>query len=389
MKRHIHFYYASWQNESRAWRAGMTALEHDLASEIRYVGYMVPQLPVQQQIAAGQFIVRVGAEPGPPGGSRFKRVLALPRWWGACIRDVNAEDVSLVVVHSLAALPIGVHFSRKHRLPLLYDAHELETERQGWSWPVRRLARAVESRLIRACDHVIVVNDSIRNWYLSSYPGIEVSVVRNVPVKPDCIGVSRLRETLGISDRVLLYVYCGALSTGRGLSQLIEAFRGLAPDRHLVLIGDGPSRDTLMALAAGIKNVHFHPLVPQSELIALLRGADVGLCVAEGRSLSYQLGLPNKVFEYALAGLAICVGPGPEFERFANTYPAAKIANPTIENLRFTLMEWTREEIDSLRPLIAKYEVPVWRDESRRLLAAFDKAILNGVSKWMHAKVCS
>jgi glycosyltransferase involved in cell wall biosynthesis len=381
--RHLHLGYTAWNNASRAYRSGKTALDWRYATCVDYVGYKGAGLPIEQLHSEGQRILRVGAEPAPPGSSRLLRALSLPRWLKACLRESRVDDATLIVAHSLAALPAAVLLARRHHLPLLYDAHELETERAGWSKQIRLIAKAVESRLIRKCDHVILVNDTIRDWYLDAYPGIDASVVRNVPVAPAVIGRSKLRETLNLPSDVLVYVYCGALGADRGLVELIEAFRDLGPDRHFVMIGYGHGKDALISQARGLGNIHFHDAVPQSELVTLLSGADVGIVVLRTDSLSYEYAMPNKLFEYAAAGLGVITGKGPELERFAREYPASKSADLTNASLRAAITAWSRDELDRLRPAIAAYTPPSWQTEQHRLIAAFDLAIENGRLRWI------
>lgn len=382
MTRHLHYYFSAWTHEARAWRAGALAQERGYATEIDYIGCKGPGLPEEQQHAEGQRIFRLGAEPAPPGSSRLLRMLSLPRWFKACLRESRTDDAALIVAHSLAALPVAVRLARRHRLPLLYDAHELETERAGWSKPIRMMARGVEARLIRKCDHVILVNDSILEWYLDAYPGIDASVVRNVPVKPTKIGTSTLRETLNLPAEALVYVYCGALGSDRGLSELIEAFRSLGADRQFVMIGYGNGKDALVAQAQGLDNVRFHDAVPQSELITLLSGADVGIIVPRTDALSYKYMLPNKLFEYAAAGLGVITGKGPELERFSHEYPASKSTDLTLDSLRAAIFAWSRDELDRLKPEIEAYLPPSWQTEQHRLISAFDRAIENGHRRW-------
>jgi len=383
MTRHLHYYFSTWRNESRAWRSGALARAQGYATDIDYIGYKGPGLPDEQQHAERQRIRRLGPEPSPPGSSRILRALSLPRWFSACSSESRVGDATLIIAHSLAALPVAVRLARRHRLPLLYDAHELETERAGWSKPIRKIARAVEARLIRKCDHVILVNDSIRDWYLDAYPGIDASVVRNVPIAPARTGTSTLRETLGLPSDALVYVYCGALGADRGLSELIEAFRGLGQGRHFVMIGYGHGKDALVAQAQGMRNIHFHDAVPQSELVTLLSGADVGVVVLRADALSYEYAMPNKLFEYAAAGLGVITGRGPELERFANEYPASKRADLDLESLRKAINAWSRDELDQMKPSIAAFTPPSWQTEQHRLLAAFDRALENGHRRWM------
>lgn len=372
MSVHLHLYFCGWRDESRAWRAGAAAIEAGLADEVFYVGHRVTGLSDREQIGPGQAILRLGREPARPGSSRWERALGLPQWWLACRRLLKPDRVSLIVAHSLASLPLGVWLSKRWGTPLLYDAHELETERNGWSWPIRRLAKVIETRLIRACDHTIVVSDSIQGWYESAYPGLSVSTVRNVPIFSGRIGESSLRETLGLPSHAIVFVYCGVLGGSRGLPELVAAFDKLEPDRHLVLIGTGPLEESLRVQSQGMPNVHLHDRVPQSELITLLSGADIGVMVPSTKSLSYRFALPNKVFEYAAAGLAICVGTGPDLQRFADSYPGARTAELSVLSLRQMALSWTRKELDQLRPMIAEFQPPTWEAEKARLLAAYE-----------------
>lgn len=375
---HMHLGFTPWTNASRAFREGDAAFECGYATEAVYVGYKSPGLADTETVDDHKTILRIGAEPAPPGSARIVRALYLPTWWRACLSELSVAGVELVIAHGLAALPAAVRLARRHSLPLLYDAHELETERAGWSKPIRMIAKMVERRLIRKCDHVTLVNDSIRDWYLNAYPGIDCSVVRNVPNQPETIGESPLRATLGIDPQAMVFTYCGALGKDRGLEEMIEAFRGLDGSRHLVLIGYGPNKEALTAQARGLGNVHFHEAVPQSELVSLLTGADVGIIVPRIEALSYRFMLPNKVFEYAAARLAIIVGNGPELARFAHEYPATVSADLTLDSLRQAITRWTREDLQAMQARVADYEPPSWQKEQPRLLAAFDRAIARG-----------
>ena len=380
---HLHLGFNAWENQSRAWRAGTTAIEQGYASAVLYVGYKKVGLEDYEDIAPDQSIIRIGATPVASGSQRWRRASSLPRWWHACQNQIAMEGVSMITAHSLAALPAAVWLSRKHRIPLLYDAHELETRRNGWSWPIQRVADAFEAQMIRHCDHTIVVNESIQDWYCAAYEGISISTVRNVPVRPEVkeSQASILRRDLNIDEQALVFVYCGLFADGRGLSELIDAFKGLDGDRHLVLIGDGPMQDALAAQAANVPNAHLYPFVSQSALISLLKGADVGVSVLATDSLSYYHALPNKIFEYAAAGLAICVGQGIEMLRFAAEYPLAKSAHMTAESLRHVLSQFTREEIEIARPAMAAFTPPSWQSEYTRLIAAYELTMAQGTKR--------
>ncbi len=66
------------------------------------------------------------------------------------------------------------------------------------------------------------------------------------------------------------------------------------------------------AVCRDIPNIHFHPYVTPSQVIALAREADIGFCMLDADCLSYTLSLPNKFFEYAMAGVPIVANDLPE-----------------------------------------------------------------------------
>lgn len=375
MSSHLHLYYCAWTNESRAWRAGDSALRHGLAEKVLYVGYRVASLSDKEEICVQQSIHRIGSEPVAPGRSRWLRAASLPRWWLACLREIDLSDVTLIVAHSLAALPAGVALKAKYGIPLVYDAHELETERAGWSLPVRKISRLFERALIRNCDQVMVVSNAIRDWYLVQYPGLPVTTVRNISDSTPPVGKSPLREQISIGNDVLLYTYCGAITRGRGLEELVDVFRELETTHAIVFIGNGAADDELRQKAIGAKNIFFKDAVPVNDLVTLMSGADVGVFVPSSLSLSYQYCLPNKVFEYAAAGLPMLLGEGPELASFAENYQAARTTGINRECLKEAIKAWSIDDVRGAR-LGITYKPPTWHDEESRLLGVFGQAMM-------------
>lgn len=371
---HLHLYYCAWTNESRAWRAGTSALRSGLAKHVRYVGYRSETLPATQELSEGQSIHRIGATPAPPGSSRWLRAASLPRWWWACLQEIELSDVTLIVAHSLAALPVGLVLKRRARVALVYDAHELETERAGWSLGIRRVARFFERRLIRGCDHTLVVSDAIKDWYRNAYPGVTVTTIRNVADTKPPSGLSPLRANLKIDVGTLVYAYCGAITRERGLEELIDVFGELNGDYALVLVGAGPAVEELRIRAKGMTNIYFHPAVPVAELVTLMAGADVGVFVTASPSLSYRYCLPNKVFEYAAAKLPMLLGDGPELQRFAKQYPVARTISSDRAAVFAAVSTWSRDEIREARSRI-QYTPPNWGDEERLLLEVYKRVL--------------
>jgi len=88
---------------------------------------------------------------------------------------------SIIQCHSLSSLPAAVLTRAAARTPLVYDARELETETNGLRGVNQVFARRLEKTLIRHCDAVLCVSDSIADWYAHEYRIPRPFVVRNIP----------------------------------------------------------------------------------------------------------------------------------------------------------------------------------------------------------------
>jgi glycosyltransferase involved in cell wall biosynthesis len=109
-------------------------------------------------------------------------------------------------------------------------------------------------------------------------------------------------------------LYVGGLMAGRGLEQLVDAMPHVEGG-VLVFLGDGVLAASLRqrAAAAGIADrVRVIPPVPSSEVIDVAASADVGVSPIVPSCLNYRYSLPNKLFQYMAAGLAVVASDFPQ-----------------------------------------------------------------------------
>ncbi len=106
-------------------------------------------------------------------------------------------------------------------------------------------------------------------------------------------------------------LYQGNLQPDRGLERLVQAARFLERDIVIVMMGKDMT-GTRARLEAGIaregvaERVKIIAPVPYKDLLDWTASADIGLIVyAADYSLNVQMMLPNKLFEYLMAGLPV------------------------------------------------------------------------------------
>jgi glycosyltransferase involved in cell wall biosynthesis len=121
----------------------------------------------------------------------------------------------------------------------------------------------------------------------------------------------------GCSEGDFVAVFTGTHGVANGLESVLAAAEILKrrgrEDIKLVLIGDGKSKADLVRQAAEkqLTNCIFMGLVPKTELVRYLAGADVGLMILANVPAFYYGTSPNKFFDYIAAGLPVlCNYPG-------------------------------------------------------------------------------
>ena len=220
--------------------------------------------------------------------------------------------------HDLNTLAIGVRCKQaRPGTRLVYDSHELATERSRMGrWAKWRAGRQ-ERRGLGHTDERIWTTRTRAEYIVRRYGIPFPTLIHNVPERMEVKQGWDLRERLGIpADRRIL-LYQGSIQEFRGIEESIEAVTLL--DRCvLVVIGYGYHRPALeeMVRRRGLDDrVRFFGPIPNDELLYYTASADVGLCVIRGQSLSYRWSMPNKLFEYMMAGIPIVASDFEEMGR--------------------------------------------------------------------------
>jgi glycosyltransferase involved in cell wall biosynthesis len=143
------------------------------------------------------------------------------------------------------------------------------------------------------------------------YKARQVTLVRNTPIYQAVEKNDRLRQYLGLGPEVRIALYQGNIQEDRRLDTLVRAAKFLERDVVLVLMGKDMrktvSKLQVQAIGEGVaERVKSVPPVPYEELLEWAASADIGLIIyAPDHSLDVKMCLPNKLFEYMMAGLPV------------------------------------------------------------------------------------
>jgi O-antigen/teichoic acid export membrane protein/glycosyltransferase involved in cell wall biosynthesis len=215
--------------------------------------------------------------------------------------------------HDITALPPCFVASRLRRKPLVYDAHELPlVDPHIVNRPLLRTSSVVLLRaMMPRCTAVVTVSRPLASELERRYGGPTAVVVRNVPEYQPVLASDRIVRSLGLgpgtAPRIVLYQ--GGFQANRGLHAAVLAAKFLEPGTVVVLMGRGETQAQLEALIDrdGVSDrVKILPPVPYDELLEWTASADIGLLVNTPEfSPNVRMGLPNKLFEYLMAGVPV------------------------------------------------------------------------------------
>lgn len=232
---------------------------------------------------------------------RLGRLVSLTLAFRRAGRALEAADV--VHANDLDALPAAWLLTRIFRARLVYDAHELYSDFE--SSPPRlssAVMRWLEGALGRRADAVVTVTDEIAEELTRRF-----RLRRSPIVVLNCPDLDPVEPTLRSTDDPLRVIYQAAVGHSRDLSELMAAAR-LVPSVQLTLRVLGADRDQLEAEAAALpRPPHIAEPVAPDGIVAALRDHHIGLVIDRPLGLSNELTLPNKAFEYMMAGLALVV----------------------------------------------------------------------------------
>ncbi len=285
---------------------------------------------------------------------------------------VHANDVNTLVPGWLASRWSGAR--------LVYDAHEISADREGYRGRIW-LVKLVEKYFGVAAAGRITTTRTRADWFIENYGYPDMGVVQNRPLQ-SAVQANRIRTTYQIPSDRLVALYQGGLQPGRGLHNMIEAVRPI-PQVHLVFVGDGRQRASLEAAAADLSHrVHFVGQVPLDELPAWTSSADVGLQTLRNTCLNHYSTDSNKLFEYVMGGLAVVASDFPEIRRIVGAHKLGILVDPddvsaisaAIRTLADNPAELERLQDNAER---ARSELN-WRSQVPAFLAVYQQAAADG-----------
>jgi glycosyltransferase involved in cell wall biosynthesis len=288
-------------------------------------------------------------------------------------------DADIWLANDWTMLPVAHRLAQETGGAFGYDTHELATEEFAgqfrWRLWKRPLVRAIEGRFIGDTAVISAVSRGIaeRLQCLYSLPATPI-IIRNTPPYE--------RISFRPTAAAIHVIYHGIIAPGRGLEALIDSVSYWRSEFDLTIRGPGHDRfryDLQNRISRrGLQNrIRLTPPVPMTVLVQEAAAFDVGIFVLPMTSRHDEFALPNKFFEYIMAGLAICVSDLPEMAQLTRQYDLG-VTIPRIDPavIAATINRLSPSQIDGYkRNALATAHELCWERECVQLVSAYDALV--------------
>lgn len=340
-----------------------------------------------ERFASAYEVTTCGYGPTPPGVARHIRIpddqpendlngrLITLRWYSRAYWSLSAVawarralqpgDYDIVLANDVEAVPValglrpvsGVLADLHEYTPRLHEEHALWKKRIGpfYDWLCRRyVARATRWT-------------TVSNGLVSEYErqfGFRAELVTNAAPYVDL-------EPAPVTSPIRL-VHSGACLRNRQIMLIVDAVIDAESDVTLDLYltpNDPGYLDELRQRASGNPRITVRDAVPYSELVRTLNGFDVGVHLLPPVNFNNIWALPNKLFDYVQARLAVVVSPTAEMAAYVEQYGLGLVSDDfTAAGLTAAINRLTPESVaafkqrssDSARSLAADKQVDIW-----------------------------
>ena len=368
----------SFTNDSRVLKSGKSLVA--AGYQVRVIALHDGSELASKETIDGIAVYRV--ELRSKGWSKWKPVqlLKYAEFVFRVCRDYQGAEI--LHCNDLNALFAGVVckcVSRNKPL-IVYDAHEHESERNGFSTLMRRVTRWVERALLPHADRVITVSSSIADDYEKIYRIARPEVIYNAPYFSERLGSNILRTRLGIAERQKIFLYQGALVPGRGIEVALRVFERVNSELCLVVVGGGPLAHLVQQASARCSNIFHVGMVSPADLAELTCSADYGIALIENTCRSYYMCMPNKLFEFMMAELPVVVSNMLELEGFVTKYRVGVVSGASESDLNSAIHAIVGGDYEGyVRNIRVVKSMFTWEQQERKLIGLYDS--LAGVNR--------
>ena len=284
--------------------------------------------------------------------TRYKNGIA--RYWSFYhkVKKINKEVKPDIFIAS-DLFSLGVLYKLNKSCLKIYDCREIYSKLASLiNRPIKQLFWTYYEKMnYRYVDRVLVTAKKDKDFLISKYGLKDISIIMNFPSINNEKSTINLREKFNISKNKKIFLYQGAIQAGRGIEEMI-ALLSHFENSVVCIIGDGEHKRQIIKLINRLNvsnRVFFTGNIAYKKLLSVSKQADIGFSLIQPLSKSYKQALPNKLFEYGLAGIPTIASDFSEIKNYIIKFKLGKAVAPSdiTEHINAVnkLLKWNNSKI--------------------------------------------
>lgn len=285
-------------------------------------------------------------------------------------------DYELIIVHHFDALELASNLKEIKKVPVIFNAHEyypLEFDNNvEWMRYVHPKMMRIGNKFLKNIDLCFSVGNHIGSTYQSQF-GLKTITIPNTKIYHD-LQPSQVESPIKL-------IHHGAAIRERKIELMIEVMDELGPGYELDFIlvpGDPIYINELKNKKTNHLNINFIEPVDVSEIPIIINQYDIGIFLLSESNFNYKYALPNKLFEFIQARLAIAIGPSPEMADIVRKYNIGVVSDYIdSQSLAQEILKLTPKQLESykINTNIAARELNI--EENHRLIRRSVEDLIN------------
>lgn len=263
---------------------------------------------------------------------------------------LNNESFDFIISNDPDPLPLVARLAQEKNIKFLADMHEYSPRENDGNLKWRLFFKAFRTYLckkyLKSASAVTTVCQGIAEEYRKEMGIDKISIITNSPKRTN----TPVRKPIGNTIRI---VHHGVAAPSRKIEAMLNMMNYVDSrftlDVYLVP-GEIDYINKLKNQFGRANNINFKEPVEYDKINDMLSQYDIGLFILYPSNFNYLHALPNKLFEFAQARLAIAIGPSPEMVRYISKYKCGIVAKDfTSKSMADQLNRLTFEELQSYK----------------------------------------
>lgn len=267
------------------------------------------------------------------------------------VDGLSNQNFDIILANDIDALPLAFAINKSRNSKIIFDAHEYAPRhfenKLMWRIFFQPFYIHLCKKFIPQTDGMLTVGYGLANEYEKNF-GVKPLIITNATRHFDI-------SASPVSDNQIRLIHHGIANESRKLELMLEMMNELDERFTLDLIlmtsdyASGKTKtyiESLKQQASSNLRIKILPAVKSSEVVPTINHYDVGVFLIPPVNFNYANTLPNKLFDFIQARLAIAIGPTPEMAAIVNRFDIGVVGDDfTPQSLAAKLNALTKEQL--------------------------------------------